>query len=123
MKDASKFFSGGMTAYTLEEKVNLLKVDENEASQCDCVSSNIAETMALHVAKIYNTDWSIAITGYATPVEESQGELFAYYSISQHGKILVSEKIAVLKETHSIDAQVYYCEEILKRFRLKLKDK
>ena len=46
MKDASDFFKGGITAYTLEEKVKLLKVDEQEARRCDCVSKKIADEMA-----------------------------------------------------------------------------
>ncbi len=49
MKDASQFFKGGMTAYTLEEKVNLLDVDALEARQYNSVSPHIAETMALQV--------------------------------------------------------------------------
>lgn len=53
MKEASKFYKGGITAYTLDEKVHLLHVDEAEASSCDCVSPNIAETMALSVAKSF----------------------------------------------------------------------
>ncbi|MDF2932807.1 MAG: damage-inducible protein CinA [Chryseobacterium sp.] len=35
MKDASEFFKGGITAYTLEEKVNLLNVNKEEAEKCD----------------------------------------------------------------------------------------
>jgi nicotinamide mononucleotide (NMN) deamidase PncC len=53
MKVASKFFKGGMTAYTLEEKVHLLKVDQAEAWYCDCVSPNIAESMAVNVAQLF----------------------------------------------------------------------
>ncbi|WP_051882487.1 CinA family protein [Chryseobacterium formosense] len=120
IKDASQFYRGGMTVYTLEEKVSLLKVDQDEAYYCDCVSSNIAETMALNVAKIYKTDWSIAITGYATPVEKSGGKLFAYFSIAYHGKILISEKLDLLCGTESVNAQLYYTDSILKCLRLEL---
>ncbi|MCW3170644.1 CinA family protein [Chryseobacterium sp. 09-1422] len=120
MKDASKFFEGGMTVYTLKEKVKLLKVDQDEASQCDCVSAHIAETMAINVAKLYDTDWSIAVTGYANPVEESQGNLFAFYSISYQGNIIVSERIDLAIDTQSIDAQVAYTHSIFERFELQL---
>ncbi len=50
MPNASLFYKGGMTTYTLPEKVRLLNVDQAEAEECDCVSENIAETMALNVA-------------------------------------------------------------------------
>jgi len=120
MKDASKFFEGGMTVYTLKEKVKLLKVDQEEASQCDCVSAHIAETMAINVAKLYDTDWSIAVTGYANPVEESQGNLFAFYSISYKGNIMVSDRIDLTLDTQSIDAQFLYTQSIFKRFAQEL---
>lgn len=63
IKDASTFFKGGITAYTLEEKVRFLKVDRKEAEENDCVSQNIADTMALNVTDLFHTDWGIAITG------------------------------------------------------------
>lgn len=54
MPNASMFYKGGLTSYTLQEKVRLLGVDAHEAEECDCVSENIAETMALNVAKLFN---------------------------------------------------------------------
>jgi nicotinamide-nucleotide amidase len=120
MKDTSKFFKGGITAYTLEEKVHLLKVDPAEAWYCDCVSPNIAESMAVSVAKLFKTDWSIAVTGYATPVEESKEKLYAFFSITYKGKIILSEKLDLHSGTQSINAQLYYGEFILRCFKLEL---
>ncbi len=120
MKDASQFFKGGMTAYTLEEKVNLLEVDPVEAQQCKCVSPHMAGTMALQVGKVYKTDWSIGVTGYATPVEESEGKLFAYFAIAYQGKVVLSEKLDLHSRTKPINAQLYYSEFILGCFKLEL---
>jgi len=120
MKDASKFFKGGLTAYTLEEKVSLLKVDQAEAWYCDCVSPNIADSMAVNISKLFKTDWSIAVTGYATPVEESKEELYAFFSIAYKGDIVLSQKLELHSRTQSINAQLYYSEFILSCFKLEL---
>ena len=120
MKEASKFFVGGMTVYSLEEKVRLLDVDLSEAQKTNCVSANVAETMALSVAKLYDTDWSIAVTGYATPVKESGAKLFGYFSLTYKGKVILSERLDFHSRTISDNAQLYYTEFILGCFKLEL---
>ncbi|AZA85521.1 nicotinamide-nucleotide amidohydrolase family protein [Chryseobacterium shandongense] len=120
MKDASKFYKGGITAYTPDEKVRLLQVDESEALACDCVSPNIAETMALNISKIFKTDWSIAVTGYATPVTESKNKLYAYFAIVYKGQVILSEKLDLHSRTKQVNAQLYYTEFILGCFKLEL---
>jgi len=120
MKDASQFYKGGMTAYTLEEKVNLLNVNQEQALNCDSVSAGIAETMALNVSRLYNSDWSIAVTGYASPVEESNGKLYCYFAISYRGEKILSEKLDLHSKTKSVNAQLYYSEFILGCFKIEL---
>lgn len=120
MKEASKFFVGGMTVYSLEEKVRLLDVDLLEAQKTNCVSAKVAETMALNVAKLYDTDWSIAVTGYATPIKESGAKLFAYFSITHKGKVILSERLDLHSRTKYVNAQLFYTEFILGCFKLEL---
>lgn len=93
MLQASEIYKGGITAYTLQEKVNLLKVDEKEAEKCDCVSNDISSEMTVHVAELFKTEWDIAVTGYATPVQESDFKLFAFFSFAYRNKIIHTEKI------------------------------
>lgn len=120
MKDASAFFKGGITAYTLEEKVRLLNINEIEAKECDCVSSHIAETMAINVAKLFRTDWSIAVTGYATPVETSGFKIYSFFSFAYKNEIILSKKLE--ENTHTLPTQVQfnYSEFILEYFKLEL---
>lgn len=68
---ASQFFCGGITAYTLEAKVELLGVDRVEASRCDCVSETVALQMARGVAKLFEATIGVATTGYAEPYAEA----------------------------------------------------
>ncbi|MBW7676364.1 CinA family protein [Chryseobacterium chendengshani] len=120
MKDASDFFKGGMTVYTLEEKVKLLKVNEQEARSCNCVSQQIADEMALHVAELFGTDWGISITGYATPVEESDQKIFAYFSFAYRNEVVLSKKLELHHKTPPSTAQQYYAEFILGCFKCEL---
>ncbi|WP_448137993.1 CinA family protein [Sphingobacterium siyangense] len=116
IENAAANFKGGITAYTLEDKVNLLGIDEDEARECDCVSSKIAEDMALQASHLFNADFGIGVTGYATPVEESNFKLYAYFAISYKMQIIVSEKTALKKNFLGAKAQQKYGENILVTF-------
>jgi len=120
MPNASMFYKGGITAYSLSEKVRLLKVSRQEAEECDCVSENIAETMALNVAKLYESDWSIATTGYCTPTRNSGYKIFAYFSFSYKGEIVLTKKLELHPKTQALNAQMYYTEFILGCFKSEL---
>lgn len=62
---ASGFFAGGVTAYTLDQKVALLAVEREAAGAVDCVSDEIARQMARGVCKLFGSDIGAATTGYA----------------------------------------------------------
>ncbi|MBT2619451.1 MULTISPECIES: CinA family protein [Chryseobacterium] len=120
MQNASLFYKGGLTAYTLEEKVKILNVDRKEAEECDGVSQKIANTMALSVAKLFSTQWSIAITGFATPSRYSDYNLFSFFSINYKNEIVLSKRIELPYKTSAMKAQLYYAEFILGCFKSKL---
>jgi PncC family amidohydrolase len=117
MPNASLFYKGGMTAYTLPQKVKLLNVDRQEAEECDCVSENIARTMALNVARVFESDWSIATTGYCTPIRSSAYKIFAYFAFSYKGEIVLTKKLELHPKTQALNAQLYYTEFILGCFK------
>lgn len=64
---ASGFFLGGVTAYTLAQKVGLLEVDEAHAAAVNCVSERVAGEMALGACRLFRADLALATTGYAEP--------------------------------------------------------
>ena len=49
---ASKFFLGGITTYTIDQKVHHLGVDRALAESCNAVSSEIAEQMAIFIVEV-----------------------------------------------------------------------
>nr|WP_314499425.1 CinA family protein [uncultured Chryseobacterium sp.] len=120
MNDASQFFKGGITAFTVAEKIDILNIEKDEASESDGVSPEIAEAMALNVADLFKSDWSIAVTGYANPLPQSRNKLFAYFSITYQGKIILTEKLDLHSRTMSLKAQLYYSEFVLGCFKLEL---
>ncbi len=64
---ASSYFLGGITAYSLEQKVKQLHVDRVGAEAVNCVSADVAEQMARGVCRLFGADVGAATTGYAEP--------------------------------------------------------
>ena len=112
---ALKFFEGGITTYNIHQKVLHLKVYKKKAEECNCVSEQTADEMAMGVCELFGTDWGIGITGYATPVPESDLKLFAYFSISFRGSVKLAERID-LKNENPEEAQLKYVDVILNKF-------
>ena len=67
---ASGFFRGGVTAYTIEQKVALLGIEREGAAAVDCVSDDVARQMARGACKLFGTDVGAATTGYAEPAPD-----------------------------------------------------
>jgi PncC family amidohydrolase len=91
--DASKFFQGGITVYNLAQKFKHLEVEPIHAQSVNCVSEKVASEMALHVCRLFSSDWGIGVTGYATPVPESDNAVFAFFAIAYKNKVINSGKI------------------------------
>ncbi|MFT3830605.1 MAG: CinA family protein [Opitutaceae bacterium] len=64
---ASTFFLGGITAYSLEQKVRWLGVERAAAAAVDCVSDEVAWQMARGACERFGADLAVATTGYAEP--------------------------------------------------------
>ena len=62
---ASEYFLGGITAYTLEQKVRHLGVKRAHARRVDCVSQQVAVEMAQGACGLFGADLAVATTGYA----------------------------------------------------------
>jgi nicotinamide-nucleotide amidase len=62
---ASLYFQGGVTAYNIEKKVRLLRVDRMHAASVNCVSAQVASEMARGACSLFGAPIGIATTGYA----------------------------------------------------------
>ena len=113
--DASQFLQGGMTAYNLGQKVKHLHIEPLHAAKVDCVSQQVANEMALSVAQLFTSDWSIGVTGYASPVEASGFKVFAYFSISYKGTIKRKGKLVSANDEPAA-VQQDYVQQIIRCF-------
>lgn len=64
---SSKYFKGGVTAYSNAVKQNQLGVNESSLVEFGAVSEQVAKEMALGVKKTLQTDFAVATTGIAGP--------------------------------------------------------
>jgi nicotinamide-nucleotide amidase len=118
--DASRFYQGGITAYNVAQKYKHLHVEPIHALATNCVSLQVAEEMSLHVCGMFNSDWGLAITGYATPTPESGNTMFAYYAIAYQNKIRRSGIIKPGKKDPAV-LQFFYAIEVLRHLEALLK--
>jgi nicotinamide-nucleotide amidase len=80
---ASEFFLGGITTYTLDEKVRHLGVTRAAAKKVNCVSATVAAEMAAGVCALFCSDVGAAITGYAEAAPKQKVlEPFAHWAIA-----------------------------------------
>lgn len=110
---ARLFFQGGVTAYNLGQKTKLLHIDPICGEACNCVSATTVDEMAVGVAGLFGSDWSVAVTGYASPVPESGNKLFCFYAIAFRGKIRKRGRLSG-KGTDPGEVQAHYTESVLK---------
>lgn len=118
---AMEFFQGGITAYNLGQKAKHLCVEPIHAIANNCVSEKIATEMAQHVTTVFNSDWGIGITGYASPVpEQNIEELFSCFAICFHNKVITSQTIKAEKGT-PLAVRLFYNKQVLLELLRELK--
>lgn len=64
---ASTVFRGGVVAYATEVKASVLGVDAGLLERVGAVDSDVADEMALGVARLLGADYGLATTGVAGP--------------------------------------------------------
>jgi len=110
---SSAYFLGGLTAYTLEQKVQHLCVDRKIAEACNCVSVQVAEDMAFGATLLFGADVGVATTGYAEP-DPSRGVLepMACFAILVEGHLLYSGEVQAPKMSRN-DAREYIASYVM----------
>lgn len=116
-KNTTEFFQGGITAYNVGQKTRHLQIDPISGQRTNCVSEEIARSMALGACRLFSCTWGIAVTGYAAPVPalKIKNSLFAWYAIAYNGQIVAAKKIETRKLPMK-NVQVFYVNKILNDF-------
>ena len=68
---SSKYFSGGIIAYSDKIKQDILDIDKEIIKKKSSVCSDVAKLMVENVAKKFASDFSISTTGYASPSNDN----------------------------------------------------
>ena len=85
---SSDYFLGGVTAYNIDQKTNLLGVDRKHAADVNCVSQQVANQMAAGVRELFGSDIGLATTGYAEAWPDGGVEKpFAWIAINVEGRV------------------------------------
>jgi len=80
---ASNYFLGGITAYSLVQKVKHLGVDRAAAKRVNSVSAEVAGQMARGACVLFGADVGLSTTGYAEPLtEEGVVHPFAWWALA-----------------------------------------
>ena len=64
---ASKVFLGGVIAYSVQAKIEIIAVPPALIEECGVVSEEVAVAMAQGARKLFGATWAIATTGVAGP--------------------------------------------------------
>jgi len=89
---ASNYFRGGVVTYVNELKTQLLDVSEDLLSERGAVSEEVARAMVAGAIERLQTDYAVAVTGYAGPgggPEASVGTI--YVAVGRQDDIIVRE--------------------------------
>jgi nicotinamide-nucleotide amidase len=115
ISEASSFFEGGLTVYSIEQKVKILKIDKAHAVQVNCVSKRVAKEMAMGVCQVFNTEIGISTTGYIEPYAAMQIEnAFAYFCVWNNvTQRIILENRVNLSEDSRIANQKFLTETVI----------
>jgi nicotinamide-nucleotide amidase len=103
---SSVYHRGGITAYSLEQKVKHLGVDAGHAAEVNCVSERVARQMARGVRTMFDANIGIATTGYAEPdPSRNIGIPFAYIGFA-YEKRHFAFKIEVDDDREIVQAEI-----------------
>jgi nicotinamide-nucleotide amidase len=114
---ASNFFLGGITAYSLDQKVAHLGVDRAVAKKVNCVSADVAAQMARGVCELFDSDLGVATTGYAEPSPDGGiAEPFAWWALAHRlrgGRVELRTGRVECVEATRIEAQTIVAEAVI----------
>lgn len=83
---ASNYFVGGITAYSLAQKVKHLGVDRVAAKRVNSVSAEVAQQMARGACTLFDADVGLATTGYAeASPKDGVADPFTWWALAWRG--------------------------------------
>lgn len=114
---SSEYFLGGITAYSLDEKVKLLGVNRTHARKCNCVSQQVAVEMAVGACQLFGADLALSTTGYAEASRKDGIKdpmaLWTLAHVKRGGKIAVISGTVEMPGANRLEAQQRVAESVV----------
>ena len=104
LANSSKYFQMGLTTYSNQAKINILKVNRNIISKYGAVSYECCKSMVKNLSKISKSKINVSITGIAGPGGGSKEKPvgLVYIGIKKGNTLLVEENKFKSKNRNSI---------------------
>ena len=104
LANSSKYFQMGLTTYSNQAKIMILKENKNIIKKYGAVSDECCKAMVKNLSKISKSKINISITGIAGPGGASKDKPvgLVYIGIKKGNKIIIKENKFKSKNRHSI---------------------
>ncbi len=104
LANSSKYFQMGLTTYSNQAKIKMLKVNKNIIKKYGAVSAECCKAMVQNLSKISRSKINISITGIAGPGGGTKNKPvgLVYIGIRKGKKILIKENKFKSKNRNSI---------------------
>ena len=93
LANSSKYFQMGLTTYSNQAKINILKVNKNIIKKYGAVSSECCKAMVKNLSKISKSKINVSITGIAGPGGASKDKPvgLVYIGVKKGKTLIVKE--------------------------------
>ncbi len=106
LANSSKYFQMGLTTYSNQAKIKILKINKNIIQKYGAVSKECCKAMVQNLFKISKSNINVAITGIAGPgggtKEKPVG--LVYIGIKKANKIIINKTIFKSKSRKNIQS-------------------
>ena len=106
LANSSKYFQMGLTTYSNQAKIKILKVNKNIIKKYGAVSHECCKAMVRNLSKISKSKINISITGIAGPGGASKNKPvgLVYIGIKNDKTLLIEENFFKTKKRYSIQS-------------------
>ena len=106
LANSSKYFQIGLTTYSNQAKIKILKVNKNIIMKYGAVSHECCKIMVINLSKISKSKINISITGIAGPGGATKNKPvgLVYIGIKKGKILLIEENFFKTKKRYSIQS-------------------
>ena len=114
LENSSKYFQMGLTTYSNQSKIKILKVNKNIIKKYGAVSKECCKTMVQNLSKISKSKINVSITGIAGPGGGSKDKPIGlvYIGIKKGKTLMVKDNKFKSKKRNLIQTQTV--KEVIK---------